>query len=490
MSDIGFTRQKIMTMFSDWRILLALIVLGTGVGILQAIAPRSSLLLVLLSGGIGYMFLTYLFPFAAFVILLFLALTVWLSIVEVAFGISLMVAVGFAFTAVWLWRLAFQVNTFVKVREYGLLLALLVMIVISNLFNWGGSTGFYMTFTYLQLFLLFVLVVNLTTTPHRLHVLSITVVASSTLVAALILLDQVGLLPLQLMLNPASNILVEGGYTRVTRASGLWGGPNMTAVQLTLALPFILEWWPTRRSLEQRLLLLGLAVVIIVALVFTFSVGGIIGLVTILLTKELINARRHALAKVFRIVFVVTLAVLVLSITLPDLYKQRFVAQFIVLIEGLRTLDEEQLLMIATERGDAWFASVQSISESPWVGHGPGNAMATNAQYSMLHFGSLRAPHNMFLSVGTEVGLIGMALFGALLFSSLLQVSPMGRARLKESVLQQTGDAIFIALVAYIVQGMALDIQNLKLLWILLGMAAVYGRLRASTPSHPAKQDK
>ena len=56
----------------------------------------------------------------------------------------------------------------------------------------------------------------------------------------------------------------------------------------------------------------------------------------------------------------------------------------------------------------------------------------------------------------------------------------MGRTPLTDSMLEQTGRAIFVALVAYIVQGMALDIQNLKLLWILLGMAAVYGRLRTS----------
>ena len=88
--------------------------------------------------------------------------------------------------------------------------------------------------------------------------------------------------------------------------------------------------------------------------------------------------------------------------------------------------------------------------------------------------------------MGAELGLIGMALFGALLLSSLVQVSPMGRTPLTDSMLEQTGRAIFVALVAYIVQGMALDIQNLKLLWILLGMAAVYGRLRTSTLSHPA----
>lgn len=485
MNNIGYAQRNNRNRFADWRLLLALSALGLGVGILQVAAPQVVLLLLALGGGAGYMFLTYLFPFAAFAILIFLALTVWLSVIEIAFGISLMVAVGLTFAAVWLWRLAFAINSFVKVREYALLLALVVMIAVSNLFNWGGPAGFYMTFTYLQLFLLFVLVVNLTTTAARLHSLGVIIVVSSTLIGGMILLDQVGLLPLQLLLNPASNILVEGGYTRVARASGLWGGPNMTAVQLTMALPFLIEWRSTSNSLEGRLLLLGAAAVIIAGLVFTFSVGGMIGVATILFVREISRADRPASVKAFRIIFAAALVTAVLSVALPDLYRQRFAAQFVVLWEGVQNRDERLLLEVATERGDAWFATVQAISQSLWVGHGPGNVMAANAQHSILYFGRPRAPHNMFLSIGSELGLPGLTLFALLLFLLALKASLAWREKVANPALQQTGRAVFVALAAFIVQGMALDIQNLKLLWILLGMAAVYGRLHLAASETP-----
>lgn len=481
MNEIQHTHRNTFVKSSEWLIALVMAAIGASVGILQAIAPRLAFLLLAMSGVVGYAFLAYVYPFVAFMMLLFLALTVWLSVIEITSGISLMVGAGLVFAAVWLLRLAFQVHTFVKIREYGWLLGLVVMIFISSLFNLNDLGSFSMTFTYLQLFLLFVLVVNLITTPAQLRTLGMVIIASSTLVAVMILLDQLHLLPLQLLLNPASNVLVTGGYTRITRASGLWGGPNMTAVQLTMALPFVIEWWSATRSVSQRLLLLSMIAAIIAALLFTFSLGGIIGLVTIFLAKEMIDVRRDVWYKVFRIVFVCVLVGVVLYATLPDTYKQRFVAQFNVLWEGIHKLDEEQLLWVATGRGDTWMATVRAIAESPWVGHGPGNALAANAQYSQLRYGTLLAPHNLFLSVGSELGLVGLALFILLLISLLLKVSSSWRAQPADSILQRTGRAVFIALVSYLVQGLALDIQNLKLLWILLGMAAVYNRLNTDT---------
>ena len=481
MNEIKLTQRNILVESSEWRIVLVIAAIGTSVGVLQAIEPRLASLLLAMSGVVGYAFLALVHPFAAFVMLLFLALTVWLSVVEIVSGISMMVGVGLIFTAAWLLHLAFRVRTFVKVREYGLLLGLTIMVFVSSLFNLDRMDSFAMAFTYLQLFLLFALVVNLVTTPAQLQTLGMVLVASSALVAVMILLDQLHLLPLQLLLNPASNVLVTSGYVRIARASGLWGGPNMTAVQLTVALPFIIEWWPTRRAAGQRLLLLGITAAILAALLFTFSLGGIVGLVAIFLAKELGNARRDALFKIFRTVFIVAIVALILYGALPDLYKQRFVAQFNVLVEGIRDLDEEQLLWLATGRGDAWMATIRAIAQSPFVGHGPGNAVAANAPYTVLFYGDRRAPHNLFLSIGSELGLVGLAFFILLLFSLFLKIRPSWRAQPANSILQQTGRAIFVALVSYLVQGLALDIQNLKLLWILLGMAAVYARLNADT---------
>jgi hypothetical protein len=40
-----------------------------------------------------------------------------------------------------------------------------------------------------------------------------------------------------------------------------------------------------------------------------------------------------------------------------------------------------------------------------------------------------------------------------------------------EPALHRTREALFIALIGFAVQGMALEVHNMKLLWILLGMA-------------------
>jgi hypothetical protein len=45
------------------------------------------------------------------------------------------------------------------------------------------------------------------------------------------------------------------------------------------------------------------------------------------------------------------------------------------------------------------------------------------------------------------------------------------------SNLQRTREALFIALIGFTIQGMALEVHNMKLLWVLLGMAIAYREL-------------
>ena len=52
-----------------------------------------------------------------------------------------------------------------------------------------------------------------------------------------------------------------------------------------------------------------------------------------------------------------------------------------------------------------------------------------------------------------------------------------------DSVLHRNGRALFIALLAYSVQGLAIDIHSQKLLWVLLGMAIACRHLSLSDQS-------
>lgn len=449
--------------------LLALMLAAIAAGALVGVGSEGFIYLLGLMGAAGYAMLCLSQPFAGFAILLFFALTVWLSGIKVAGGVSAMIGAGAIFTLSWLARLLLRSETFVRVRENRLLLALLVVLCISTLMHLDGPAGFAAVLTYLQLLLLFVLVVNLTTTPSRLDTVSSVIVISSTLLAALILLDQFGWLPVELIPEQTMDLAGDSGIT-VTRTAGLWGDANYTALQLTIALPFIMEGWPAVGRTKQALLLVA-GGAILTAFFWTYSMGGLLGLSVMLLIKMLTVSRRNRLFVTVRNGLIGIIALFAFPLFAPDLFVQRVVVMFESTAGALSAADRALLLTVGTNRGDTWWAALQAIAASPLLGYGPGNAVYANASYSVLRFSNWVSSHNIFLAVAGDLGLVGLASFMALFILALLAVRPLANAPAVESSLQRNRLAIFIALMGYAAQGMALEIHNLKLLWILMGLA-------------------
>jgi O-antigen ligase len=218
--------------------------------------------------------------------------------------------------------------------------------------------------------------------------------------------------------------------------------------------------------------------VILAAFSFTLSIGGLVGLLAFLLIKALQDPRRD-IARIFvRCVLIISIAIVLIYVLLPDLYVQRVIMSMDVITSAISTQNPDLLLRFGTTRGDIWQAALKSITVSPLMGHGPGNGSFEIIRHSLLHSADYNmSAHNMFLAVGADLGLIGLALFCLLLASAIWSVRPLSDSRTYGLPLQRTGETIFVALVVYVVQGLALDIHNLKLLWVLMGMAIAYRRL-------------
>jgi O-antigen ligase len=386
-----------------------------------------------------------------------------------------MIGVGLIFTAVWLTRLIFRTAVFTRVKEYDLLLALSAVVVVSAVVRLDGPAGFSATLTYLQLLLLFILVINLTTTSSRLDTVTGIIIVSSSVLAALILMDQFGWLPAELIPKQTTVIVTES-MVRISRSAGLWGDANFTALQLTIALPFIVEWWPAV-SLSKRALLLAAGGAILAAFFGTFSMGGLLGLSIMLLIKMLTVSRRDRLFFIARNSLIGISALSAFILFAPDSFVLRVVVTAQSTVGALSTPDQAALLTIGTNRGDTWWAALQAIAASPLLGYGPGNAAYANASYSVIRFTNVLSSHNMLLGAAGELGLVGLALFGALFIAALRAVQSPPDAAAIESNLQRNCRALYIALIGYAAQGMALEIHDLKLLWILLGMAIAAGQL-------------
>ncbi len=135
MINLAHPRRSVFFDLRRWAIVLALTTLAALAGLLIAAVPSMAFILVGMIGVVGYALLAVARPFVAFVVLIFLALSAWLSVIEVAPGISIMVGVGLIFTTIWLSQLVIHAAVFIKVREYGWILGLVGVVVASSLAN-------------------------------------------------------------------------------------------------------------------------------------------------------------------------------------------------------------------------------------------------------------------------------------------------------------------------------------------------------------------
>ena len=445
-------------------ILLTLLLVSI-VGILIGFNTKAALYVLGVVGLFGYIFLCIARPFAAFGVLIALGLTVWLSGISLIGGFSVLVGVGLVFVGIWVARLALHRTQFLWWRELWPILGFLAAMGLSMAINWGGPAGFTNIFTYLQLLLLIILVVNFANTPDRLNTLGIIFVITSALMGLMILLDQAGLLPVGLVNNVTGNVTFAGTLDTFERSGGIFGDPNFAALQLLAGLPFVIAFWAVGRGWQKAGLALA-GVLIVAGLLYTYSVGGLVGLVVILLLITFFTGRRNLLVITMRVALLGVVCWWLANNVLPKYYLERVWENINLINQLFDSYDMDLLLQLGTERGDTWSAAFNTFLQSPLWGHGPGNAAFLNPMNSA--FGShmpRMAAHNFLLAVANDIGLIGLFFFVALLVLAVRASKPGPGEHFP------VRDAVFVALIATMVQGLAIDTQKQKLLWIFLGMA-------------------
>ncbi len=120
-------------------------------------------------------------------------------------------------------------------------------------------------------------------------------------------------------------------------------------------------------------------------------------------------------------------------------------------------------------RLDIWQGTLQAIQSHPILGVGSGNfSEVISAEPSPVpYLGSVQesvaVAHNMFLSVASELGLVGLAVFLFVVFSALRQASALARRNVS------LGLGLLLGLVAYLIGGMALTWEYTKISYLLYG---------------------
>jgi O-antigen ligase len=263
------------------------------------------------------------------------------------------------------------------------------------------------------------------------------------------------------------------------RIAGPLGDPNFFAQILLVLVPLALALAWHGRSRGGRLAAAGAAALLVAGTVLTYSRGGALALAVVLGLAWLARGvRPRELAA--------GLAVLVLALVLlPDEFTRRLTTL------GQITGGEEAALHPDSsfeKRRLVTLAAWEMFQEHPWLGVGAGNYTTRYAPYADRVGSGAREyeepfgesyPHNLYLEVGAEAGLAGLAILGAALALALAGLED-ARRRLAAAGLgleATLAGATAIALIGYLVSSLFLHGHFQRYLWLLLALAAAFQAL-------------
>ena len=244
--------------------------------------------------------------------------------------------------------------------------------------------------------------------------------------------------------------LAHGG-----RASGPLSDPNDLAFFMITALPMLLV--VRRRSVTTTVLLMACAAVLVVTTFATFSRGALLGLAVMAVVAVLLGAVRLSTAVSLGVVAAVVLGALWL--THADVVSRSLAEK-----DDIAAANVDARLTTAT-------MAAEMTAASPLVGQGPGGFAASRAEFAPAGTAHVdqKVAHQMYLDVSSELGLLGL---GAFLAVIAYGVRGALRARLAAGR-RPLANATLIAFAGVLVAACFLSEQLYLPVWLLaaLGIA-------------------
>ncbi|MEK7813103.1 MAG: putative O-glycosylation ligase, exosortase A system-associated [Candidatus Desantisbacteria bacterium] len=332
----------------------------------------------------------------------------------------------------------------IKSLQNRLILALWIIMIISSLFAYRREYCLYPLFDFTQLFILYLVTINLINSEKRFH----HVVWAIVIIFAL------------LSLKNAAFCAIHG----LSRQGGAGGDDNHFAVALNMALPFSLYILFIERNGIKQITAMISFLLIIVGIILTISRGGFIGLCVVLFLF-LLKARKPALLVVYLFLFVFIF--LAGTLLIPKEYVER--------METISGYEKDEAAMA---RIYCWYAGGRMMMERPITGVGVGNFKEIVHRYNPEIEGLVA--HNTFIQIASECGFPGLIVFASLIIVSLIKTS-MLRKRLKTirggHRLIPFTHMIEVSLSAYVICGSFLSEVDFELLYILIALSVCLGSI-------------
>jgi O-antigen ligase len=244
-------------------------------------------------------------------------------------------------------------------------------------------------------------------------------------------------------------------YTRAATA-GL--GPNGVAFTLVTILPFFFYLLDNEKGsiLVKRLCILGIPLAVL-TIFLTFSRGGFI----CLFVGFLLILRRRLNLKYFMGVVVLFLMI---AILVPGAFWER--------VLGTATVDPT-----GQGRSLIWQGALRMIQAHPLTGVGYGQFVNELTRYQP-YIGPT-GPHNTFLGIAAETGLINLFIFVSLIFVTFYDLRQLKRSALIFSDISLAGlsEALKTSLVVAVIFGLTGDQRHSVIFYVCIALVVALKRI-------------
>jgi len=270
--------------------------------------------------------------------------------------------------------------------------------------------------------------------------------------------------------------------TDLDRLGGTIADPNLLAAVLVIAFVLAVALTATTRSPALRFVLIGAAGLALLSVFLTASRGGAVGLLAALVTA-IVLARGRRAAAIGGAVAVVAVGALYVGAFDPG------VAQRYSTADG------------GNGRTDLWKVGWRMSEANLVKGVGAGNFRDASAHYVLSEPGAIantefiidqpRFAHNIYLEILAELGVIGLALFLALVGATIGTGVQAARrfAGNGDAEMALLSRAVVVALVALLAMDFFLSDQFSKQLWLLLALCPAMLSIAAARERGPSAEE-
>ena len=270
--------------------------------------------------------------------------------------------------------------------------------------------------------------------------------------------------------KPFVNITEEGDAE--SRVTGPIGDPNFYAQTMVVIVPLALAQLLNERSRLLKLLAFWSLAACIMTVLGTLSRGAFLGLGVVCAMRLLRPPFKPSM-----LVPIVAAAIIVL-IPLAPLIPERYTNRLGTMTEFISGPSEDgQQDHSLRGRSSEMLAAVMMFSDNPILGVGLGNYNSQYLKYSrILGMDSRReerSAHSLYLEIAAERGLVGLTIFGALIFV-MFRTMLQARRTLYAIGLPAYGamvDALTIGMTSYMTTSLFLHDAYPRYFWLLIGIA-------------------